>query len=65
MKTLVRPLHDRMIAGVLSGIAQYVQMDAAVVRLIFIALLLLTGVMPFALLYVLAVFVIPNEGMQS
>ncbi|MCZ0754376.1 PspC domain-containing protein [Anoxybacillus sp. J5B_2022] len=65
MKKLVRPLHDRMFAGVLSGIAQYVQMDAAVVRLIFIALLLLTGVMPFALLYVLAVFVIPNEGMES
>lgn len=61
MKQLVRPLHDRMLAGVLSGIAQYVQMDATVVRLLFIALLLITGVMPFAFLYVLAIFIIPNE----
>ncbi|ANB60848.1 PspC domain-containing protein [Anoxybacteroides amylolyticum] len=61
MKTLVRPLHDRVLAGVLSGIAQYVQMDATVVRLLFVALLLITGVMPFAFLYVLAIFIIPNE----
>jgi phage shock protein C len=65
MKKLVRPLHDRKFAGVLSGIAKYVQMDATVVRLIFIGLLLITGVMPFALLYVLAIFVIPNEEIHT
>lgn len=61
MKKLVRLRHDRMIAGVLSGLAAYMNMDATVVRLLFVALLLITGIMPFALLYALAVFIIPNE----
>ncbi|ASA96898.1 MULTISPECIES: PspC domain-containing protein [Anoxybacillus] len=61
MKKLVRLRHDRMIAGVLSGLAAHMNMDATVVRLLFVALLLITGIMPFALLYALAVFIIPSE----
>ncbi|MED0687946.1 PspC domain-containing protein [Anoxybacillus ayderensis] len=61
MKKLVRPRHDRMVAGVLSGLAAYMNMDATVVRLLFVALLLITGVMPFAILYALAVLIIPSE----
>ncbi|EPZ39905.1 MULTISPECIES: PspC domain-containing protein [Anoxybacillus] len=61
MKKLVRPRHHRMVAGVLSGLAAYMNMDATVVRLLFVALLLITGVMPFAILYALAVLIIPSE----
>ncbi|MED0657476.1 PspC domain-containing protein [Anoxybacillus ayderensis] len=61
MKKLVRLRHDRMLAGVLSGLAAYMNMDATVVRLLFVALLLITGVMPFAILYALAVLIIPSE----
>ncbi|MBA2877290.1 phage shock protein PspC (stress-responsive transcriptional regulator) [Anoxybacillus kamchatkensis] len=61
MKKLVRLRHDRMVAGVLSGLAAYMDMDATVVRLLFVALLLITGVMPFAILYALAVLIIPSE----
>ncbi|OSX55562.1 PspC domain-containing protein [Anoxybacillus ayderensis] len=61
MKKLVRLRHHRMVAGVLSGLAAYMNMDATVVRLLFVALLLITGVMPFAILYALAVLIIPSE----
>lgn len=61
MKKLVRLRRDRMVAGVLSGLAAYMNMDATVVRLLFVALLLITGIMPFALLYALAVFIVPSE----
>ncbi|CUA80865.1 PspC domain-containing protein [Anoxybacillus suryakundensis] len=61
MKKLVRLRHHRMLAGVLSGLAAYMNMDATVVRLLFVALLFITGIMPFAILYVLAVFIIPSE----
>ncbi|MGJ7036230.1 PspC domain-containing protein [Anoxybacillus eryuanensis] len=61
MKKLVRLRHDRMLAGVLSGLSAYMNMDATVVRLLFVALLLITGIMPFAILYVLAIFIIPSE----
>ncbi|MCQ5364494.1 PspC domain-containing protein [Anoxybacillus salavatliensis] len=61
MKKLVRLRHDRMVGGVLSGLAAYMNMDATVVRLLFIALLLITGIMPFAILYALALLIIPSE----
>ncbi|MCX8046549.1 MAG: PspC domain-containing protein [Anoxybacillus gonensis] len=61
MKKLVRLRHDRMVAGVLSGLAAYMNMDATVVRLLFVALLLITGIMPFAILYALALLIIPSE----
>lgn len=61
MKKLVRLRHHRMVAGVLSGLAAYMNMDATVVRLLFVALLLITGVMPFAILYAIAVLIIPSE----
>ncbi|KIQ95180.1 DNA-binding transcriptional activator PspC [Anoxybacillus thermarum] len=61
MKKLVRLRHHRMVAGVLSGLAAYMNMDATVVRLLFVALLLITGFMPFAILYALAVLIIPSE----
>ncbi|AKS39470.1 membrane protein [Anoxybacillus gonensis] len=61
MKKLVRLRHDRMVAGMLSGLAAYMNMDATVVRLLFVALLLITGIMPFAILYALALLIIPSE----
>jgi len=61
VKKLVRLRHDRMVGGVLSGLAAYMNMDATVVRLLFVALLLITGIMPFAILYVLALLIIPSE----
>jgi phage shock protein C len=64
MKKLVRPYHDRKLAGVLGGVAPYFNIDSTIVRLTFIALLIFTGIMPFALIYLMAVFVMPNEGME-
>jgi phage shock protein C len=64
MKKLVRPYHDRKLAGVLGGISSYFNVDSTIIRLIFIALLVFTGIMPLALIYLIAVFVMPNEGMK-
>ena len=41
-KKLVRPRHDTKIAGVCGGVAQYLNMDSTLVRIIFL-ILLLTG----------------------
>jgi phage shock protein C len=64
MKKLVRPYHDRKLAGVLGGIASYFNIDSTIVRLIFIALLIFTAIMPLALIYFIAIFVMPNEGFE-
>ena len=60
-KRLVRARKGRLLAGVCSGIAEYVGVDVTVVRLVFVAL----GVVTFgvgALIYLAAWIVIPEEG---
>jgi phage shock protein C len=60
-KRLVRARKGRLLAGVCSGIAEYVGIDVTVVRLIFVAL----GVVTFGvgvLIYLAAWMVIPEEG---
>jgi phage shock protein C len=48
-----------MIGGVCGGLAQYLQLDPSVVRLIFVLLTLLGG--PGLLLYIVLLLIVPNE----
>jgi len=60
-KRLVRARKGRLLAGVCSGIAEYVGIDVTVVRLIFVAV----GVVTFGvgvLIDLAAWIVIPEEG---
>ncbi|MET0694826.1 MAG: PspC domain-containing protein [Propionibacteriaceae bacterium] len=60
MPSLVRPSHDRMIAGVCSGLGRRFGISANIVRLIFVLSLLLPG--PQILIYLGAWILIPNES---
>jgi phage shock protein C len=60
-KKLVRARKGRQLAGVCAGIAEYLGVDATVVRLVFVALAVVTGGL-FALVYLAAWVVIPEEG---
>ena len=51
---------DRWIGGVAGGVAEYFGLDPMLVRVLFIASLLLPG--PQVLLYVILWFVMPNSG---
>jgi phage shock protein C len=60
-KRLVRTRKGRLLAGVCSGIAEYVGIDVTIVRLLFVVL----GVVTFGLgvlIYLAAWIVIPEEG---
>ena len=59
-KRLTRVQKDHMLAGVCSGLAQYMDMDPTVIRLIFVLLFFVTG--PGILLaYIIMAIVVPNE----
>lgn len=60
-KRLTRSITDRKIAGVLGGIAEYFHIDSTLVRLIYI-ILLVSSFFSLALIYLLAVMIIPNDG---
>jgi phage shock protein PspC (stress-responsive transcriptional regulator) len=57
---LRRPIHDRMLTGVAAGLAAYLGVDAAIVRIAFVVLTIAGGAgMP---LYLAGLLLIPEEG---
>jgi len=63
-RRLYRSKSDRMIWGVCGGLAKYFDMDSTVVRIIAV-LLLLVGVAPAVIAYIIMAIVIPAEGSQT
>lgn len=61
MKKLYRSSTDSVLAGVCGGLAEYFQIDSGLVRIIFIILLLATGVAPFGIAYVIAILMLPYK----
>lgn len=63
-KRLVRSKKERMLLGVLGGIAEHLNVDPTLVRLIFVVLLVFNPV-AMTLLYFLAAIIIPEEGEEE
>jgi phage shock protein C len=59
-KKLVRPKSGKMLAGVCAGLANYLDVDVTLVRLIWV-FLLIPGGLPGLLPYVVCWIVIPAE----
>lgn len=59
-RRLTRSMTDKMIAGVCGGIAQYLNVDATLIRVIFLVLVL-AGIFPGVLAYIVAWIVMPAE----
>lgn len=60
-KQLTRLPNDKVIWGICSGIAKYLELDKTVVRIIVVLLLLFTGFFPVGLLYIIAYFIMPVD----
>lgn len=61
-RKLYRSTTNRMVAGVLGGMADTFRLDATILRLLYVVLLIFSAGLPFILLYIAAVFIIPKEG---
>ena len=62
-KRLYRSRTDRMVGGVLGGLADYLGVDPAVTRIGYMVLTLVTGVGTGILLYVIAMIVLPEQSL--
>jgi len=60
-KKLYRSTSQKMLGGVCGGLAEYFDMDVSLVRLIFVAVCLITAVLPMTLFYLIAWIVVPVE----
>lgn len=60
MKKLYRSRADRVWKGVLGGFGEYFNVDPVMLRVVFILFVLVTGIFPGVLAYIISIFVIPN-----
>lgn len=60
MKRLLLSSSDKKIGGVCGGIAEYMDLDPTLVRLLTVVLALITAVIPVLVGYVLAWIIIPR-----
>jgi phage shock protein PspC (stress-responsive transcriptional regulator) len=61
-RTLSRSRHDRMIAGVMGGIARRFGWNATLVRVLFVVLSIVSAAFPGILVYLILWLLIPEEG---
>lgn len=62
MKRLHRNSHNKIIAGVLSGLADYFGHDPTLYRILAVIFLVLTGLFPGVLLYVVGWVLMPADN---
>ena len=60
MKRLRRSSTDKKIAGVCGGLAEYFEVDPTIVRLVVVAVALVTAVIPMLVGYLLSWMIIPR-----
>lgn len=60
MKRVYRSQDDRIVAGIIGGLGKYFNIDPTILRLAFVAgLFMSAGTLTFV--YIIAIFIIPNE----
>jgi phage shock protein C len=60
-RKLTRSRKDRMIGSVLGGLAEYLNIDPVLVRVLYCALSLFTAGFPGILLYIIMLILIPED----
>ncbi len=58
-KKLYRSQDKKIFAGICGGIGEYADVDPALLRLVWLLIVIFTGIFPGVLAYILAIFVIP------
>lgn len=61
LKKLRKSRTQKMLSGVLGGIAEYFGIDVTLVRLLYIVLTIFSAAFPGIILYIIAAIIIPSE----
>ena len=59
-KRLYRSRNNRIIAGVLGGIGEYLNVDPVAIRVIYVIFTAVTGFFPLIIAYILMLLIIPD-----
>lgn len=62
MKKLYRSSTNKIWKGIIGGIGEYFNVDPTFLRIMFIFLVLCTGIVPGILTYLIGIFIIPKNN---
>jgi phage shock protein PspC (stress-responsive transcriptional regulator) len=60
MKKLYRSRDNKVWKGILGGVGEYTSVDATVLRLLFVLLVIFTGIFPGVIFYLIAILIVPE-----
>ncbi len=60
-KRLYRSQGRKMLGGVCGGLGDYFEIDVTLIRLVFVAISLVTAIIPMVIFYLIAWIIIPVE----
>lgn len=59
-KRLFRSRDNRVVAGILGGIGEYLNVDPVAIRVLYVIFTAVTGFVPLVVAYILLLFIIPE-----
>lgn len=60
-KKLFRSEKNRVFAGICGGLGEYFNVDPVAIRLVWLLIVIFSGVFPGVIAYIIAIFIIPPE----
>ena len=61
MKKLYRSKDNRVFAGVIGGLGEYLDIDPVLLRTLFVLLTIFTGIIPGTIVYLFTLFIVPRR----
>ena len=60
LKRLYRSRDNRVVAGILGGIGEYLNVDPVAIRVLYVIFAAVTGFLPLIVAYIVLLFIIPE-----
>jgi len=64
-KRLYRSEDNKVFAGVCGGLGEYFEIDAVLIRLVWLLVVIFSGVVPGLVAYIFSIFVIPKKNQHK
>ena len=61
MKRLYKSKENKVFAGIIGGIGEYLNIDPVVLRLVWVIMAIFTAFIPGILAYLIAIFIVPDQ----
>lgn len=61
MRKLYKSKENKILAGIIGGIGEYLNVDPVILRVVWIVIVVFTGFVPGIIVYLVAVFVVSDK----